>query len=105
DHMVHHRAENIAYWLVGLASMAMMALCVSGVIIHRKIFTDFFTFRPDRKPRRLVLDLHNVTGVLGWPFHFLITLSGLVIFWWTCFASAWQLPSNGDRLAFFACGY
>ncbi len=46
-------------------AMAMMALCVSGVIIHRKIFTDFFTFRPDRKPRRLILDLHNVTGVLG----------------------------------------
>jgi uncharacterized iron-regulated membrane protein len=104
-YMLHIRAENIGYWLVGLAAMAMMALCVSGVIIHRKIFTDFFTFRPDRKPRRLVLDLHNVTGVLGWPFHFLITLSGLVIFWSTYFPSAWQLTYNGDRLAFFADAY
>ena len=51
-------------WLVGLAGMAMLALCVSGVIIHRKIFVDFFTFRSGSKPRRLILDLHNVTGVL-----------------------------------------
>ena len=101
-YMLHIRIQNIGYWLVGLAGMAMMALCVSGVIIHRKIFTDFFTFRPARKPRRLILDLHNVTGVLGLPFHFLITLSGLVIFWATYFPSSWQVTYNGDRLAFFA---
>ena len=104
-YMLHIRIQNIGYWLVGLAGMAMMALCVSGVIIHRKIFTDFFTFRPDRKPRRLILDLHNVTGVLGLPFHFLISLSGLVIFWSTYFPSSWQVTYNGDRLAFFADAY
>ena len=103
--MLHIRIQNIGYWLVGLAGMAMMVLCVSGVIIHRKIFTDFFTFRPDRKPRRLILDLHNVTGVLGLPFHFLISLSGLVIFWATYFPSSWQVTYNGDRLAFFADAY
>jgi uncharacterized iron-regulated membrane protein len=45
--MLHLRFQNIGLWLVGLAGMAMMVLCVSGVIIHRKIFTDFFTFRED----------------------------------------------------------
>jgi uncharacterized iron-regulated membrane protein len=102
---LHIRFQDIGYWLVGLAGMAMMALCVSGVIIHRKIFADFFTFRADKKPRRLILDLHNVTGVLGLPFHFLITLSGLVIFWATYFPSSWQIAYNGDRLAFFADAY
>ena len=48
-YMLHIRIQNIGYWLVGLAGMAMMALCVSGVIIHRKIFTDFFTFRPAKE--------------------------------------------------------
>jgi uncharacterized iron-regulated membrane protein len=104
-YMLHIRFQEIGYWLVGLAAMAMMALCVSGVIIHRKIFTDFFTFRPDRKPRRLILDLHNVAGVLGLPFHFLIALSGLVIFWATYFPSTWQVTYNSDRLAFFADAY
>ena len=53
----------------------MLTRCISGVIVHRKIFADFFTFRPEKKPRRLALALHNVTGVLGLPFHFVITLS------------------------------
>ena len=104
-YMLHIRIQNIGLWLVGLAGMAMMALCVSGVIIHRKIFADFFTFRPQKKPRRLILDLHNVTGVLGLPFHFLISLSGLVIFWATYFPSSWQVTYNDDRLAFFADAY
>lgn len=102
---LHIRFKDIGYWIVGLAGMAMMAMCVSGVIIHRRIFADFFTFRVDRKPRRLVLDLHNVTGVLGLPFHFLISLSGLVIMWSIYFPSTWQLAYNGDQRAFFADAY
>ncbi len=97
---LHLRFANLGYWIVGVAGMAMMALCVTGVIIHRKIFTDFFTFRADRKPRRLVLDLHNVAGVLGLPFHFLITLSGLVIFFAIYFPSVRDLAYQGDRALF-----
>ncbi len=104
-YMLHVRVLDLGSWIVGLAGMAMMAMCVSGVIIHRKIFTDFFTFRASKKPRRLVLDLHNVTGVLGLPFHFLISLSGLVIFWSLYFPSSWQVTYNSDRLAFFADAY
>ena len=101
-YMLHIRIQDIGYWIVGLAGMAMMAMCVSGVVIHRKIFTDFFTFRADRKPRRLILDLHNVTGVLGLPFHFLISLSGLVIFFSIYFPSAWQYAYEGDQQSYFA---
>ncbi|MFZ5781183.1 MAG: PepSY-associated TM helix domain-containing protein [Pseudomonadota bacterium] len=104
-YMLHIRIANIGYWIVGLAAMAMLALCVSGVVIHRKIFADFFTFRADKKPRRLVLDLHNVTGVLGMPFHFVITLSGLVIFWATYFPVSWQFAFQGDKKALFAETY
>ncbi len=98
--MLHIKAGRLGVWLVGLASMAMLALCVSGVVVHRKIFADFFTFRAARMPRRLVLDLHNVTGVLGLPFHFLITLSGLIIFFATYFPGTVQLAYDGNRRAF-----
>jgi uncharacterized iron-regulated membrane protein len=74
------RFMNLGVWLVGIAGMAMLVLCVSGVIVHRKIFVDFFTFRPNRKVQRAVLDLHNVAGVLGLPFHFVIALSGVIVF-------------------------
>ncbi|MCW5735485.1 MAG: PepSY domain-containing protein [Enhydrobacter sp.] len=97
---LHIRLWSIGYWIVGLAGMAMLALCVSGVVIHRKIFTDFFTFRSDRKPRRLLLDLHNVTGVLGLPFHFVITLSGLIIFFTIYFPSVSDIAYRGDQRAF-----
>jgi uncharacterized iron-regulated membrane protein len=90
-YMLHIRFQQIGIWLVGLASMAMLVLCISGVVIHRKIFADFFTFRPRKQPRRMLLDLHNVTGVLGLPFHVVITLSGLIIFWSIYFPSGWQM--------------
>jgi len=86
---LHLRFLNLGMYLVGIASMAMLALSVSGVIIHRKIFTDFFTFRSSRKPRRAILDLHNVVGVLGLPFHIVITLSGVIIFFNVYFPSGW----------------
>jgi len=96
-YMLHIRLGEIGLWLVGLASMAMLALCVSGVVIHRKIFADFFTFRTDRKPRRLILDLHNVTGVLALPFHVVITLSGLIIFWSFFYSSSWQAAYSSQQ--------
>ena len=97
---LHLRAWNIGLWIVGFAGMTMMALCVAGVVIHRKIFTDFFTFRAEKKPRRLILDLHNVTGVLGFPFHMAITLSGLIIFYMTYFPSSLQVAYGGNNQVF-----
>lgn len=101
-YMLHVRAGQIGYWFVGLAGMAMMALCVSGIVVHRKLFADFFTLRADRMPRRLILDLHNVSGVLALPFHFVISLSGLMIFATLYFPSTWQVAYEGDQRTFSA---
>lgn len=96
---------NLGEWIVGCASIAMLILCITGVIIHRKIFVDFFTFRPHANPRRMLLDLHNISGVFGLPFHIVLTFSGLVILGATYFPSgvtavypnsrAYFLESNG----------
>jgi len=75
----HIKWLDLGYWLLAVASIAMLALLVSGVIIHKKIFTDFFTFRPAKSRQRATLDLHNVSAVLLLPFHFTITLTGLII--------------------------
>jgi len=71
---------NLGYWLVGLAGFTMLVALVSGVIIHRKIFREFFTFRPWKRTQRSALDLHNLTGVVALPFHFFFAFTGLVIF-------------------------
>lgn len=72
--------KGVGYWIVGAAGLAMLAALISGVVMHRRIFREFFTFRPDKARLRSTLDLHNMTGVLALPFLFVITLSGLFIF-------------------------
>ena len=47
------------------------------MITHKRIFKDFFTFRP-RKGQRSWLDGHNAVGVLVLPFHLMITYTGLI---------------------------
>lgn len=78
---LHLGWRSIGYWLVGVAGMGMLVILTSGVVAHRKLFAEFFTFRPHKRLQRSMLDLHNLTGVLVLPFHFVISLSGLVIFY------------------------
>ena len=67
-------------WVVGVATMLMFIALLTGVVTHRRIFKDFFTFRPAKGGQRAWLDAHNVTGVLVLPFYLMITFSGLMIF-------------------------
>jgi len=74
------RWRDIGIWIVGLAGFTMLVSLVSGVIMHRRIFREFFTFRPDKHVKRSALDLHNLTGVVALPFHFFFAFTGLLIF-------------------------
>ncbi len=77
---LHLEWKEIGYWIVGFAALVMLAALVSGVVIHRKFFRELFTFRPEKATQRSLLDLHNLTGVVALPFHFVFALSGLTIF-------------------------
>ena len=63
--------------LVCTAAILMLVAIISGVITHRRIFADFFTFRAG-KAQRSWLDAHNAFGVLTLPFLVMITYSGLI---------------------------
>jgi uncharacterized iron-regulated membrane protein len=105
---LHLEWKEAGKWIVGVAAMAMLLLLVSGVIIHRKIFSQFFTFRPRKSLQRSSLDLHNLVGVLGLPFHFIITLSGMVIFMMIFFPQAYSGAYGAGKAAraeFFADAY
>ena len=54
----------------------MLVAIVSGIVTHKRIFADFFTFRP-KKGQRSWLDAHNATAVLALPYHLMITYTGL----------------------------
>ena len=44
---LHLTWKDLGYWIVALAALVMMAALVSGVVMHRKIFRELFTFRPE----------------------------------------------------------
>lgn len=74
---LHYLPRSVSDWLIGLATMFMLVAITTGIIIHKNIFKDFFTFRPG-KGQRSWLDAHNVLSVLALPFHVMITYSGLI---------------------------
>jgi uncharacterized iron-regulated membrane protein len=65
--------------IVGVATMFMLVAILTGIVVHKKIFADFFTFRPG-KGQRSWLDAHNLSSVLALPFMMMITYSGLVMY-------------------------
>ncbi|BEU98768.1 PepSY domain-containing protein (plasmid) [Acidovorax sp. DW039] len=88
-------------WIVGVATMFMLVAIISGVITHKKIFTEFFTFRP-RKGQRSWLDAHNATAVVALPFHLVITFSGLLLLMFMLMPSGVHAVYQGDTQQFFA---
>lgn len=75
---LHYVDPLIGYWIVGVCTLLMLLAIITGTIIHRKIFKDFFTFRLG-KGQRSWLDAHSTIAVMGLPFFLMITYSGFVI--------------------------
>ncbi|MFV3129094.1 PepSY-associated TM helix domain-containing protein [Niveispirillum sp. KHB5.9] len=97
---LHYMPVIWARWFVGFCSMFMLIAIVTGVITHKKIFREFFTFRPG-KGQRSWLDGHNATAVLALPFHLMITYTGLVTL--MGLYMPWAMLANfDDRNAAFA---
>ena len=101
-HFELHMQPLWGRWVVGICAMIMLVSLISGVITHRRIFADFFTFRRDKAPQRSWLDAHNVTGVLALPFHLMITYTGIVTL--MLMYMPWGVTSayKGDQQRFFA---
>ncbi|HET6396613.1 MAG TPA: PepSY-associated TM helix domain-containing protein [Pseudoxanthomonas sp.] len=94
-------------YVVGLAGMLMLVALVAGVLIHKRIFKDFFTFRPRAGGQRAWLDGHNLTAVLALPFHLMIAYSGVAIFVASYVFGGVQAGYGGDMAKFWeeAGGY
>lgn len=95
---LHYLPRTLGRWLVGLATMCMLMALISGVIVHKKIFSEYFTFRPG-KGARSWLDAHNVLSVLALPFHLMITYTGLVTLMMFYMPWGMKLLNDEQRLA------
>ena len=94
-------AGNTGMYIVGLAGMFMLVALVSGVIIHRRIFKDFFTLRPNANGQRAWLDAHNLFGVVGFPFHLVLAYTGVAIFVASYMPAAAQVSYSGNVMQYF----
>lgn len=74
---LYHMPVLWARWLVGIASMLMLLAILTGIVIHKKIFKDFFSLQWLRGHKGW-LSGHTLTTVLALPFHLMITYTGLV---------------------------
>ena len=89
-------------YIVGLAGMFMLVALLSGVIIHRRIFKDFFTLRPNANGQRAWLDAHNLFGVLGLPFHLVLAYTGVAIFVASYMPAGTQVAYKSDLEHYFS---
>jgi len=87
-----HLGRPIGYLLTGLLGLTLMASIVTGVIIHRKIIANLFTFRLPRNSSRksrdkqqlnqqssfdvTLADSHKLFGIWGLLFNGIIGFSG-----------------------------
>ncbi|KQP55247.1 PepSY-associated TM helix domain-containing protein [Methylobacterium sp. Leaf108] len=101
-HFELHLPSFWGRWAVGVCTMIMLVALISGIVTHKRIFADFFTFRRDKASRRSFLDAHNVTGVLALPFHLMITYTGFVTL--ATFYMPWGVTAayKGEARTFFA---
>lgn len=78
-YQLHYIPVVEARWIVGVCTFLLLIGAITGVIIHRRIFRDFFTLRFG-KGRRTWIDVHNVLAVFTLPFQLMIAYSGLLFF-------------------------
>ncbi|WP_158244430.1 MULTISPECIES: PepSY domain-containing protein [unclassified Pseudomonas] len=90
-HFALHYLPVLGLILVVLASLALMVALTTGLITHRRIFAEFFSFRP-RSGVRSWRDAHTTFAVLALPFHLMITYTGVGIL--TFFLLPWAVFAN-----------
>ncbi|MGE8233780.1 MAG: PepSY-associated TM helix domain-containing protein [Stenotrophomonas sp.] len=98
---LHYIPVIWARYIVGFCAMFMLVAIISGVITHKKIFKDFFTFRP-QKGLRSWLDFHNVSAVMALPYHAMITYTGIVTLMLLYLPWGVKVAYPNDEDAFFS---
>ena len=98
---LHYIPVLWARYLVGFCAMFMLVAIITGVITHKKIFKDFFTFRRD-KGLRSWLDFHNISAVMALPYHAMITYTGIVTLMFMYLPWGVKVAYPGEEDAFFS---
>ncbi|MGF1510737.1 MAG: PepSY-associated TM helix domain-containing protein [Myxococcota bacterium] len=70
---------RLGRYLVGLSGLVMLLSLVSGLLAHRKLFQQLWTWRRGRSFRIQCGDLHKLLGVWGSVAHVLFGFTGAIL--------------------------
>lgn len=90
-------AGKTGLWLVAVAGLALLLALITGILIHARIFKDFFTFRPAAGGHKAWLDGHNLSGVITLPFLLMIAYSGVSLSFGNLYPAALERLFNGNE--------
>ncbi|RLQ23358.1 PepSY domain-containing protein [Seongchinamella sediminis] len=101
-HISLHLPHNIGLVIVSAIGAMLLALIVSGLLAHPRLFRDAFKLRLGGTRRLEQADIHNRLSVWGLPFHLMIGVTGAFyglvgLLAWSA-ATAWY---DGDTNALF----
>ncbi|MEM9404352.1 MAG: PepSY-associated TM helix domain-containing protein [Pseudomonadota bacterium] len=68
--------RTIGRGLVGIAGVIMLLSIVTGILTHRKILKEVFTYRTKKSVRVKWKDAHNFLGIWSLPFSITIAFTG-----------------------------
>ncbi|MEM1176280.1 MAG: PepSY-associated TM helix domain-containing protein, partial [Pseudomonadota bacterium] len=68
--------RQIGRGIVGIAGVIMLLSIITGILTHRKILKEFFTYRTKKTVRVKWKDAHNFLGIWSLPFSTMIAFTG-----------------------------
>ena len=98
---LHYMPALWGRWIVGAGALGMLVAIVSGIITHKRLLQDIFTFRPGRGQRSW-LDGHNLLAVLPLPYHLVVAYTGLVTLMFMYLPAAVRVVYHGDQVTYAA---
>jgi uncharacterized iron-regulated membrane protein len=98
--LIDYKKNMLGLFIVAACGITMLVASITGIVIHKHIFRDFFTFRPGSSRMRSWLDAHNILGVLPLPFHIMMAYTGLVLYYWLYIPAAVNSLYGGDFATF-----
>lgn len=68
--------EPVGLYATGVVGFGLMVLLLTGVVVHRRFFREAYQVRWQSHRRRLLRDLHTVTGVWLLPYGLVLAFTG-----------------------------
>ncbi|ROQ24943.1 PepSY-associated TM helix domain-containing protein [Gallaecimonas pentaromativorans] len=79
--------------VAGVTALLLLALSISGFILHRRFWKTFFTLRWGKSLRLFLSDGHKMLGIIGAPVFLILGFTGA---WWNLDEFSHEIETHDD---------